>query len=56
MSKAKPITTQAEYEAALARINALMGATPESPEEDELARLADLVDEYERTHSPLTTE
>jgi HTH-type transcriptional regulator / antitoxin HigA len=50
MSKAKPITTQAEYEAALARINALMGATPESPEEDELALLADLVDEYERTH------
>jgi HTH-type transcriptional regulator / antitoxin HigA len=52
VSEAKPISTQAEYEAALARIDALMGATPGSPEEDELARLADLVDEYEKTQSP----
>jgi HTH-type transcriptional regulator/antitoxin HigA len=55
MSKAKSISTQAEYEAALARINALMGATPGSPEEDDLALLADLVDEYEQTHLPLIT-
>jgi HTH-type transcriptional regulator / antitoxin HigA len=45
----KPIRTTADYEAALARIDALAGATPESPEEDELALLADLVDEYEKT-------
>jgi antitoxin component HigA of HigAB toxin-antitoxin module len=52
MSKAKSIGTQADYEAILARIDALMGATPESPEEEELALLADLVDEHERTHVP----
>jgi HTH-type transcriptional regulator/antitoxin HigA len=56
MSKAKSISTQADYEAALARINALMGATPGSPEEDELALLADLVDEYEQTHLPRIAE
>jgi HTH-type transcriptional regulator/antitoxin HigA len=49
----KPITTPADHAAALARIEALMGATPDSPEEHELAMLADLVDEYERTHVPI---
>ena len=49
----KPIRTPAEHAAALARITALMGATPDSPEEIELAMLADLVDEYERTHCPM---
>ena len=53
MRSVKRINTPAEHEAALARIDALMGATPESPEEDELAILADLVDEYERTHFPI---
>jgi hypothetical protein len=43
----KALKTQADYAAALARIEALMGATPDSPEE---AELADLVDEYEQTH------
>jgi antitoxin component HigA of HigAB toxin-antitoxin module len=52
VSKAKPISTQADYEAALARIEALMGATPEA----ELAILVELVDEYERTHLPMVTE
>jgi HTH-type transcriptional regulator/antitoxin HigA len=50
MSSMKPITTTAEHAAALARITALMGATPDSPEEIELAMLADLVDAYERAH------
>jgi antitoxin component HigA of HigAB toxin-antitoxin module len=45
------IKTPADYEAALARITALMGATPDSPEEQELARLADLVDAHEQTHA-----
>jgi len=53
VSSVEPIMTKAEYEAALVRIDALMGATPDSPEEDELALLADLVDEYERTHVPI---
>jgi antitoxin component HigA of HigAB toxin-antitoxin module len=42
------IKTSADYAAALARIEALMGATPEA----ELAILAELVDEYEQTHAP----
>jgi HTH-type transcriptional regulator/antitoxin HigA len=49
MRSVERINTPAEHEAALARIDALMGATPDSPEEDELALLAGLVDEYERT-------
>ena len=53
VSSVKAIRTQADHEAALARIDALMGATPDSPEEDELALLADLVEEYERTHFPI---
>jgi HTH-type transcriptional regulator / antitoxin HigA len=53
VSSVKPIRTQTDYEAALARIDALMGATPGSPEEDELALLADLADEFERTHVPI---
>jgi antitoxin component HigA of HigAB toxin-antitoxin module len=52
VSKAKPISTQADYEAALTRIEALMGATPDSPEEEELASLPDLVDAYEQTNTP----
>jgi predicted DNA-binding transcriptional regulator AlpA len=47
------IGTPAEYEAALVLIDALMGANPGSPEEDKLALLADLVDEYEAR--PMTT-
>ena len=47
------INTPAEHAAALARIDALMGATPDSPEEAELALLADLVDEYEKTQFPI---
>jgi antitoxin component HigA of HigAB toxin-antitoxin module len=47
----KKIRTSTDYEAALARINALMGATPHSPEQEELALLADLVEEFETTHA-----
>jgi FkbM family methyltransferase len=43
------IKTQADYAAALVRIDALVGARPDSPEEAELALLADLVDRYEKT-------
>jgi hypothetical protein len=49
----KRINSPAEHEVVLTRIDALMGATPDSPEEDELALLADLVDEYERSHVPI---
>ena len=43
MYKIKPVRTEADYEAALARIDALMDATPGSQEGEELDVLADLV-------------
>ncbi len=44
----KPIRTDEEYEAALARIEELFDAEPDSPEGDELEILASLVETYER--------
>jgi HTH-type transcriptional regulator / antitoxin HigA len=49
-SKIKPIRTEADYEAALARIDALMNAEPGTPEGEELDVLADLVELYEARH------
>ena len=45
--------TEAEYEQALARIEALMDARPRSPELDELKRLCALVEAYEDEHCPI---
>jgi HTH-type transcriptional regulator/antitoxin HigA len=45
--------TEAEYEQALARIEALMDARPRSPELDELKRLCALVEIYEQQHYPI---
>ncbi len=47
MSKIKPIRTEADYEAALARIDTLMDAEPGTPEGEELDVLTDLVELYE---------
>ena len=44
MGTVKPIRTEADYGAALARIDALMGAAPGTPASDELDVLADLVE------------
>lgn len=52
-NKIKPIRTDADYEAALARIDALMDAEAGSPEGEELDVLADLVELYESKHVPL---
>jgi HTH-type transcriptional regulator / antitoxin HigA len=49
-SKIKPIRTEADYEAALARIDALMNAESGTPEGEELDVLADLVELYEARH------
>lgn len=49
-SKIKPIRTEADYEAALARIDVLMNAEPGTPEGEELDVLADLVELYEAKH------
>jgi len=49
----KAIRTDSDYEAALARIDALMDARPGTPQADELDVLADLVEHYESKHEPL---
>ena len=54
MSMIKPIRIEADYEAALARIDALMEAEPGTPEGEELDILADLVEHYEAKHVPTT--
>lgn len=53
MSAIKPVRTEEDYEAALARIDALMDAAPGSPEGDELDVLADLVELYESRREPM---
>tara|TARA_R110001592_G_scaffold152794_1_gene380602 strand:- start:3761 stop:4129 length:369 start_codon:yes stop_codon:yes gene_type:complete len=46
----KPIKTDADHKQALARLELLMEAQPDTPEGDELDILATLVDAYERQH------
>lgn len=53
MHKIKPVRTEADYEATLARIDALMDATPGSRAGEELDVLADLVELYETKHEPM---
>lgn len=50
MSTIEAIRTEADYEAALDRIDALMDAKPGTPEGEELDVLADLVEHYEEKH------
>ncbi len=52
-SNIKPIRTERDYEAALARIDALMDGEPDSAEFDELDVLADLVELYESKNEPM---
>lgn len=53
MNKPKPIRTKVDYEAAVARIEALMDAEENTPEADELDVLATLVEAYEDKHYPM---
>lgn len=53
MGNIKAIRSEADYNAALARIEALMDAEPDTPEGDELDVLADLVEHYEEKHVPM---
>jgi HTH-type transcriptional regulator/antitoxin HigA len=53
MAKINAIRTEADYEAALARIAALMDAEPGTPEGEELDVLTDLVEHYEEKHVPM---
>ncbi len=53
MAAIKPIRTEADYKAALARIDELMDVEPGSPEGEELDVLVDLVELYESKHEPM---
>jgi HTH-type transcriptional regulator/antitoxin HigA len=53
MAHIKPIRTQADHKAALARIGVLMDADIGTPDADELSVLADLVEAYEAKHFPI---
>ena len=53
MAKAKAIRTEADYDAALARVHELWNAEPGSTEGDELDALVDLVEAYEDEHYPI---
>ncbi len=53
MGNIKAIRSEADYNAALARIEALMDAEPDTHEGDELDVLADLVEHYEGKHVPM---
>lgn len=46
----RPVRTEGDYRAAVARIEELMSAAPGTPEGDELDVLATLVDAYEAKH------
>jgi HTH-type transcriptional regulator/antitoxin HigA len=49
----KSIKTKEDYRSALSRVEGLMDATPNSPEEDELDVLSSLVEIYESQHYPI---
>src|SRR5262245_10245734 len=53
MSNVHAIRTEADYRAALARIDSLMDADLDTPEGEELDVLADLVELYETKHVPM---
>ena len=53
MCNIKPVRTEEEYEAALARIEILMDAEPDTPEDTELDLLVDLVLLYEYRNIPM---
>ena len=53
MSKIRAIRTEADYKAALARIDTLMDAELGTPEGEELDVLTDLVELYEAKHEPM---
>ena len=53
MMNIKPIKTEADYDIALARVDDLMNARPDSPEGDELDVLVTLIEKYEALHYPI---
>ena len=53
MVNVRPVRTEADYEAALARVAELMDAREGTPEGEELDVLVDLVGVYEDKHVPM---
>ena len=49
----KPISTKADYRAALKAVESLMGARARTPEGDRLDVLVTLIEGYERQHFPM---
>ena len=49
----RPIRTEADHEAALAEIERLFDAAPNTPESDHLEVLTTLVEAYEAQHYPI---
>ena len=49
----QPIKTERDYDAALAEVDALWGAEPDTPEGDKLDILITLVEAYEARHHPI---
>ena len=47
------IQTEAEYNAVMRRLDALMDAEPGTPEGDELERLSKEIEVYEEKHHPI---
>ena len=50
----EPLKTEADLDAALVRIDALIDAEPGTPEYKELDRLSQIVWEYENIHYPIS--
>jgi HTH-type transcriptional regulator/antitoxin HigA len=50
----KPIHTEDDYNAAIARVDDLWEAAPGTPESDELEVLAVLIGSYEKNQTPLS--
>jgi HTH-type transcriptional regulator/antitoxin HigA len=53
MNRPKVIKTEADYREALAHLETLMDAAPNSPAEEELELLAVLIEEYEKDKCPI---
>ena len=53
MAEITQVRTEAEYDAALARISELLNSEPYSPEDEELDRITTLVEIYEDEHYPM---
>lgn len=49
----RPIKTEQDYDAALAEVEALWGAEPDTPNGDKLDVLITLVEAYEAAHHPI---